>query len=226
LFEAVQDRLNQLNKTDLVVQGGGADGKDIPYVTRQYRLGDEWTVTTKSWLRTTSQEFKVTRVSQDEVVVDSSTSDGYRQTSFYTQDGGLKRLEAIVPGPPKGVFRPASPKELYRTIIDPPTYQVPSGFLQVGRKWTTVNNQSVTQAGSTKPLTVTVEGQVVAREKVTVGAGTFDAFKILIINSPAGRQKSAINHWIVPGLPVPIKTTIESEWGSSNTELHSFKPGS
>ena len=89
--------------------------------------------------------------------------------------------------------------------FDAPRQQTPAEF-QVGKKWTAVFTE--TRAGQA-PNNISITFQILRREKVSVPAGTFEAFRI------EGRGWSAtlgnqieFRQWLVPGLNFMVKREV------------------
>jgi len=103
--------------------------------------------------------------------------------------------------------------------FDVPRQFTPAEF-QVGKKWTAAF--ATTKRGDATSMYFDV--QIVRREKVSVPAGTFDAFKIEAKgwNKTRGSQLET-TLWLVPGVNFPIKheTLSRSQKGQlKNTERH------
>lgn len=195
ISEAANARLDELVRSDLVVQGAGADGKDAPYSVARYRLGDEFEVRIVSSLSASfNQTGKVTSVQDGKVLVElrSQATGPNAIKMLYNTQGGFIGM----------------PDTFTHT---PPSYLAPSGLLQVGKSWQTGYEQEyATRALRDAVGTTTAVGQdrVVARERVTVAAGTFDAFRIESeMTSVSKNQNIRITstRWVVPDLPEPVK---------------------
>jgi TPR repeat protein len=210
ISEAANARLDELVRSDLVVQGAGADGKDAPYSVARYRLGDEFEVRIVSSLAPSfNQTGKVTSVKDGKVLVEmrSQATGATPLKMLYNPQGGFIGI----------------PDTFTHT---PPSYLAPSGLLQVGQSWKTGYEQEYATRALTDALgktTAVGQDRVVAREKVTVAAGTFDAFRIESeMTSVSKNQNIRITsvRWVVPELPEPVKTEnvmTESAFKTSRT---------
>ena len=92
--------------------------------------------------------------------------------------------------------------------------------LQLGKKWTAAF--VTTRKGA--PESVHFDVQITRREKISVPAGTFDAFKVEAFgwNKTAG-AKLEVTLWLVPGVNFPIKSesVMRARSGQlKNTERH------
>lgn len=202
IAEAANAKLDELVASNLVVQGAGADRKDVPYSVARYRLGDEF-----------------------EVRIASNTSSSFNQTGVVrsVRDGKvLVELKAAATGPvpmrmlydPQGGFV-GMPDIFTHT---PASYLAPSGLLQVGQAWKTGYEQEYLNKALTDALGKTVavgQDRVVARERVSVPAGTFDAFRIESESTSVSKNMTlriTATRWVVPELPEPVKSeTVTTE---------------
>ncbi len=90
---------------------------------------------------------------------------------------------------------------------DPPYPLLPSGEILVGKRWAGQSNVVTTQGRST---TLNFSAQVVARETITVEAGTFDTFKLEFnFTLGTGLRYKTIS-WAQPEWGLAIKMLIES----------------
>lgn len=215
---AAQGRIDELNRSALVVQGGAVDGSDAPLAPIRFRPGQNWqmrTITTSSTspaMETTSSS-RVRECNADECIVEQKTR--------------LPNAPETVMG---NIFSPAGGHlgvEWYdartgaRTMtsrLDAPQYLVPPGLLQVGQRWTIAS--VITVSGTVQSTATTAgEARIVAREPVTTEAGTFDTFRIqrtyrlrnaMIVDGKSVESDSAIEetHWVTPAIPYPVKTQI------------------
>jgi TPR repeat protein len=202
IAEAANAKLDELVASSLVVQGAGADRKDVPYSIARYRLGDEFEVRIMSSLSPSfNQAGKVTSAKDGKVLVElSSPATGDRPMKMlYDTQGGFIGM----------------PDSFTHT---PPSYLVPSGLLQVGQSWKTGYEQEYSAkalADSIGKTTSVGQDRVVARERITVPAGTFDAFRIESESTSVSKNlnlKISATRWVVPDLPEPVKAeTVMSE---------------
>ncbi|MCJ0762458.1 caspase family protein [Variovorax terrae] len=195
IAEAANAKLDELVASHLVVQGAGADRKDLPYSIARYRLGDEFEVRIVSGFSSSfNQTGRVTSARDGKVLVElSSPATGAQPMKMlYDTQGGFIGM----------------PDSFTHT---PPAYLAPSGLLQVGQSWKTGSEQAYQNkalADSLGKTTSVGQDRVVAREQVTVPAGTFDAFRIESESTSVSKNlnlKISATRWVVPDLPEPVK---------------------
>ena len=209
IAEAANARLEELTGSDLVVQGAGADGKDAPYSVARYRLGDEFEVRiVSSGVSSFNQTGKVVSARDGKVLVElrSPATGPNAMKMLYNTQGGFIGM----------------PDSFTHT---PPSYLAPAGLLQVGQSWKTGYEQEFATKALTDALgkmTSVGQDRVVARERVTVPAGTFDAFRIESETTSIGKtlnMRMTTTRWVVPELPEPVKAeNVMSEgWKTTRT---------
>jgi hypothetical protein len=95
---------------------------------------------------------------------------------------------------------------IIRTIagasLDPYQQWIPSGEYQVGRKWRTRSILTPRVGGS---QWVELSGKVVARENITVAAGTFDTYKMQMEQMAQDGSVLKITYWGQPDWGVAVK---------------------
>ena len=201
ITESVHARLNHLSKVSLKVQGAGADGKDLPYVQSRFRLGDEYEqrqtiqVNNQTIVMTTID--RVTKVEPDriEVLMEYPTQKIPSTLKVYNGSGEVISVGDIV-------------------RWDPPQATVPGGLLQVGQSWKAVDRSIFTSAMKVSLTTTTSESRVIAREKVSVPAGSFDTFRIKTTSRSLDAQgdqpgsDTDVTAWLSPDLPIPLRVEI------------------
>ena len=213
ISEVANTRLNRLTQPALVVQGAGASGGDQPYTVRKFRLGDEFVARYDQTIGSNKYQFsrstKVVRMGPDEIVVQGSIdySDGRPSEKVSVQfdaDGGVRSFEE----PSVGV-----------AVLSPTVYPVPSGLYQVGRSWRI--GYSGERSGERAIFSTTTSGtaRIVARETVTVPAGTFDTFRIESETITRVRMGAILierkTMWRVPDLSVAIKENLDAHYTSN-----------
>ena len=98
-----------------------------------------------------------------------------------------------------------NPIKLNDREFDAPRQQTPDVF-HVGKKWTAAFIKSMKDAPSNK---ITIDFHIVSREKVTVPAGTFDAFRIEGRGWSISRgTQIEFRQWLVPRLNFPVKREV------------------
>ena len=92
------------------------------------------------------------------------------------------------------------------STYDPPYVLVPGGEYQVGKRWT---GRSIRTYNTGEKQWMDYSGRVMAREKITVAAGTFDAYKVeFSFQMQSGVQlKSVI--WVQPEWGIAIKASFQ-----------------
>ena len=97
---------------------------------------------------------------------------------------------------------------------DPPFTLIPGGEYQVGKRW---GGRSILTLRSQQKLWIEYSGRIVGREKVTVPAGTFDAYRIEfeVLAESGLRRKTTM--WAQPEWGFPVKTVIEDRARSAGT---------
>ncbi|CAN5548954.1 hypothetical protein BH11PSE7_BH11PSE7_30100 [soil metagenome] len=193
LTEVVQGRLNLLNTPALLVQGGAADGGAATYVPALFRQGDQFTlqefvvqpqVNVKN-KNEGPKSYKVVAIAGDEVTINETAASGGR-TVYYTLDGKETGDDGV---------------------RHTPFAHAPAGPLQPGQRWNIAYDFVVRGV----QVMMTGEGKVLAREKVTVAAGTFDTYKIartLTLAAPAYPGKEQTREctiWVTASLPLPVR---------------------
>ncbi len=203
IAEAAHARLNQIAASPLIVQGAGASGQAQRYSLDKFRLGDVFE----------------RRLAQD-LPTEIAT--------VVAIDNGVVRLQR------KSSLYPAGIEDIYDTqggvvgtarsfVLTPPQYITPTGPLQQGKTWqigfqARFTNKAI--ADVLGELTTVGEGRVVARERITVAAGTFDAFRIEVTETTTGKattMRGKRTYWVAPELPIPIKEEVVMSEGPFKT---------
>ncbi len=195
IAEAAHARINQLSAPSLVVQGGLGQGSDLPYQTSKFRPGEAYRQITTVQLPTgksiqSTLETRVSKVDADRVeltAVELGNAKAVPMVSVYDRSAGL-------------VMTPDA-------VIDPPLSYVPGGLMQVGMRWTSAHQFTLSnKALFGRQRAVTLQNHIVAREPLALPAGNFNAFRIESIESKSDGSPSVRSvYWMVPDLPLPIK---------------------
>ena len=194
ITEVAHARLNVLTKPQMIVQGAGSDGGDTAYTPPRFRLGDEFVereVLVGGENAPAQLNHRVSLVTDSEITVDLKVDLGSNRapvpfTLRFTPDGARKG------------------SQMART--EPALGYVPDGILQIGQRWQ-IAYQAYTGVGT---LVVTGEGRILGRERVTVPAGTFEAFKVLHAITMTGNRTNTCTLWVSSKLPIPVKR--ECRW--------------
>ena len=92
------------------------------------------------------------------------------------------------------------------STYDPPYVLVPGGEYQVGKRWT---GRSIRSYNSGEKLWMDYSGRVIAREKITVAAGTFDVYKVeFSFQMQSGVQLKSVV-WVQPEWGIAIKASFQ-----------------
>lgn len=191
IAEAAHARLNYIAASRLMVQGAGAGGQSQTYSLDKFRLGDVF-----------ERKFSHTLPNEVATVVGIENGIVHLQKKSTLNPGGTEELYDLQGGA-LGTVR--------GYVLTPPQYITPSGPLQPGKTWQIgyqARYLSKALADAIGELTTVGEGRVVARERITVAAGTFDAYRVEASDTTTGKDTKTITtrtYWVVPELPVPIK---------------------
>ncbi len=220
ITEAVHARLNLLSRPSMTVQGMADVGeKEFSFVPATYRLGDTLSVFRSDAVRgqpyteAVEDKYTVSQVSEREVTVQVQIRVGNSAATFelyFTPDGASL-------GNSTSRYEPAQP-------------YIPAGVLQPGQRWRVAY---VARGGIfTRNIPVTGEGQIVARERITVPAGTFDTFRVQTTTYLSSNVPTLCTSWISAKVPRPVK--VECDLGTMpgippmvmREELASYRPRS
>jgi hypothetical protein len=199
---AAQGKIDDLAKTKIVVQGGGADGSNAPLSIHPYKNGQRWTsrVTTvvDSLTMHSESKFKVTNCDGTGCNLEQSTDFPEQKMQTWTNNrvtpsGGIISYEmgsSLTP-------------DKQSSILDVPVHLAPPGLLQVGQQWKSASVTESKYGNMTGKTVMTQEGRVVAREPIITPAGTFDTFKV-------ERKEREKGTWLVASKP--METTGERDF--------------
>ncbi|RYG13844.1 MAG: caspase family protein [Burkholderiales bacterium] len=217
--EAANARLNLLARPTLVVQGGSGEARDQPYARTLFRDGDTYETRSTASLQpgATLTEEKVGVTPGGDVSVQVTyTTPGQpprQMTKLYDPEGGFVGM-----------------KDLFRN--NPPPYLAPAGLLQVGSTWKQASQIEMLTANVPRLPPSTSISKILARESITIAAGTFNTFRIEseTLYAPGGPVKRNVcTFWVANDLPFPVKSSCASEGlqaYTSETELVRYKRGS
>lgn len=92
------------------------------------------------------------------------------------------------------------------STYDPPYVLVPGGEYQVGKRWT---GRSIRSYNTGEKLWMDYSGRVIAREKITVAADTFDVYKVeFSFQMQNGVQLKSVV-WVQPEWGIAIKASFQ-----------------
>jgi hypothetical protein len=170
---------------------GAAAAQDVP--RPDVRIGDTWVLERADRRTNTKSEivFKVVAVGNDDLTV-ASTEGSTANEQKWSRDLNY------VSGDGKRVLKPSSQELNFP--------------LSPGRQWK-VNAKGVTRGGG--DMTLEGECKVVAFEKITVRAGTFDAFKVECVGEfyVYGARTQGTHrrvYWYSPAVKFPVKSEVLS----------------
>jgi len=191
ITEAAHDKLNQLAKPTLVVQGAGADGKDQSYTVSKFRLGDVYEMRGSG----TTVIYRVIKVTPNrvEVMLEYPDYKGKIPNALMVYDGNAGLLAVGE-----------------TSHYDPPQQYVPGGLLQVGRTWTSAYTVTFGESLKQPPRTQAGEARIVARERLTSPAGVFNTFRMEVTArsfDERGEQPAVQSTvWMAADLPLPVRS--------------------
>ncbi|CAN5408485.1 hypothetical protein BH11PSE7_BH11PSE7_24080 [soil metagenome] len=96
--------------------------------------------------------------------------------------------------------------------FDPPQSTVPGGLLQVGRKWNVAYRAKFGPGLFADSRVVAGVAHVVGRERVKVGVGEVDAFKIEVDLGIKDDMQQTHFYWYSPDYPVPVRSILRLVW--------------
>jgi Caspase domain len=177
ISELAQLKLEKVEKTQIITQPekGGAVQSSE---VRRFRLGDKYDIVITDLLTKVVQDRSTFSVvaANDEV---AEFNQGYK----VTQSGAIIRTIA-------------------GATHDPYQQWIPSGEYQIGKKWTT---RTILTPKGESPMWAEITGKVVARETVTVPAGSFETYKMEMEQTAQDGSRLKITYWGQPDWGVAVK---------------------
>jgi Uncharacterized protein containing caspase domain len=198
---AAQERLNQLARPGMNVQVGSDPAQSLPYSVARYRAGDAYEV------QSTLSHSPTPMVTQNRVL-SGPDGDVHVETTV-RMPGVAEPMVSVQVYDTQGGFKGV--KDLFR--MEPPSYFAPSGSLQVGTSWKQTYQQAWLKPGLPPMAPTTSVAKVVARERVTVIAGTFDTMRVQTedLSLPGGAMKgTTCTHWMAADVAFPVKSQCTS----------------
>jgi uncharacterized caspase-like protein len=194
ISELAQARLEILDKPKIQAQPDQT-GLVQPLQAKRFVLGDTYQFVIRdllSKLETERPTFKVTATNEEW----AEFNQGYK----VTQAGAIIRTIA-------------------GATLDPYQQWIPAGEYQVGKKWHT---RSILTTRTGQSQWVDLHGQVLAREKITVPAGTFDTYKMQMLQTAQDGSTLNITYWGQPDWGVAIKQIreIRSSRGAPSGQIY------
>lgn len=183
--ELAQAVLERLERRKIVAQGAQGEAAQNPAESR-FRLGDTYKMQLRldTYSRPELFTIRVTEVNDDRA----------RYTGVF---GPGQFGESTVAG---AVISDGT------STFDPPYVLVPGGEYQVGKRWA---GRSIRTDKTGDKQWMDYSARVMAREKITVAAGTFETYKVeFSFQMQSGVQlKSAV--WVQPEWGIAIKTSFQ-----------------
>jgi uncharacterized caspase-like protein len=175
--ELAHAKLEQLDKPK-IQPVPDQSGQVQPFEAKRFVLGDSYQFVVRDLLTKVEEDRPTFRV----VAADAETAE-FNQGYKVTQAGAIIRTIA-------------------GATLDPYQQWIPSGEYQVGKRWST---RSTMTPVSGRPLWVELTGKVVARETITVPAGSFDTYKMEMEQTAQDGTRLKITYWGQPDWGVAIK---------------------
>ena len=203
ITEQAQFAIERLSKFKILPQAS-VSGEKIYTNTMRYRVGD-------------TQLTRITEAdSGTEIRYDSRTIERIVGNIVYVKIGDEPDVEILTLD--GGLIKHRTTQST--TSFDPPLINLPGDELRVGKKWTsrTVEHNETRSIRRIREDRV----EVVAYEEITVPAGTFNAYK-LVMQSRIGKAISGVNtYWVEPNWGFKLKAIrkIDRPRGNSTYELH------
>ena len=174
--ESAQYRLNQLAKPKIIASLGQGQNANLAYHGDRFKVGDEYQFKVTDLLTNIPGESYVNSVSS----VESGVIRFNNENDIRTSLGGVIKSR--------------------RSSYDPPYLGFPVEF-QLGKKWTGQSTQKRND-GITRQLHY--ESKIIARETITVPAGTFQTYVIETL-ATSHNVSLKIKAWVDPRYGYPIK---------------------
>jgi uncharacterized caspase-like protein len=211
ITEAAYARLNQLARPTLAIQGAAPDGTALSMDSARLRQGDVYTERrTESGKAPLDDSFTVTDI-----------DDQVARVTFRV--GGRREL-----GEMSLYFAPdGAPLGSEHGRFDPPQVVMPAGPPAVGKTWRSAY-RTATRAGSVDAV---LDGAMLGKERITVGLGTFDTFRIqrnVNVTFGSGVIRNYCTIWVSPQFPLPLKQQCEDPGKPGTQRLHElvkYQPG-
>ncbi len=175
--ELARARLEQLAKAR-IQPAPDSTGQVQAFQAKRFLLGDSYQFVVSDLLTKIVNE----RPSFKVIAADEETAE-FNQGYKVTQAGAIIRT---VSG----------------AALDPYQQWIPSGDYQIGKKWHT---RSIMTLKDGRSMWVDLNGRVVARETITVPAGSFDTYKMEMEQTAQDGSRLKITYWGQPDWGVAIK---------------------
>jgi uncharacterized caspase-like protein len=177
ISELAQARLEQVDRA-IVRPVADRSGQVQPLEARRFRRGDRYEFVVRDLLT----KLEVERPTFSVIAADEETAE-FNQGYKVTQAGAIIRTIA-------------------GATLDPFQQWIPAGEYQVGKRWTT---RSILTPRGQRPMWVELKGRIVARETITVPAGTFDTYKMEMEQLAQDGTILRITYWGQPEWGVAVK---------------------
>ncbi len=219
ITEAAHTRLNLLTRPSLAVQGAGPDGGAITMAPVLFRKGDvfiERRTQVGRGAGPVDDAFTVVAGDDREVKVLFQAGSGV-DTNKYVAELTL-------------YFAPdGSPLGSQHGRFDPPQVVMPPGPPAIGKSWRSAYKTGAT--ASFPGIDAVLDGEMLGHERITVGAGTFDTFKVkrnVNVTAPNINIRNYCTIWVSPKFPLPLKQDCETPGDPASrrvSEIMKYTPG-
>ena len=177
ISELAQAKLEKLDKPK-IEPTADQTGQIQPFEAKRFRVGDNYQFVVRDLLtklETGKPSFTVLKAHADSV----EFNQGYK----VTHSGAIIRT-------------------IGGATLDPYQQWIPAGEYQVGKKWHTRSNMTLPEGNT---IWVEMTGRIVARENITVPAGTFDTYKMELEQTSQDGTRLKVTYWGQPDWGVAIK---------------------
>ena len=191
ISELAEARLEKVDKARIAPQPDQT-GQVQPLIARRFYKGDRYEVV----IRDLFSKAETSRSTFEVIAADEDTAEfnmGYR----VTQSGAIIRA-------------------INGATLDPYQQWIPSGEYQVGKKWTT---RSFMKLRTGQQGWVEIRGKVVARETITVPAGTFDTYKMEMEQTGQDGESLKITYWGQPDWGVAVRQIRDIQTRGNNRDV-------
>jgi uncharacterized caspase-like protein len=196
MAELATARLERLERTKVTTQPNQQGEVQNPVATR-FRLGDRYELALRDGLTGLERRrlhIEVTRVTEDRAEflglrLDGTLASNTLAGAVITDGGGS---------------------------YDPPYILIPGGEFQVGKRW---EGRSLRVTNDGRSGWMEYSGRIVARERITVPAGSFDTYRLekRVLFENGETQKRVL--WMQPEWGMPLRLTVEIRAPGSGVEL-------
>lgn len=199
MSELAAARLERLDKAKIQLQADRT-GQTQEYAARRFSEGDIWEFAMKDGLTGRSMGSWVNRV----LKVDDEGADIMSVRTGMGENTSRQFHDGSAAGDPYGTY-------------DPPYLAMPAGVVQVGRKW--ASRSVFTDRRTGHKGWVEMDGKVVARETITVPAGTFDTYRVELNFIYQNGLRRKVTLWAGPNDGLSIRLINEGRRPSAAPDI-------